>query len=134
MKQPDRLSLPNPGLYPREKPRHTESYAEPKVYNALKANLPEGWYAWHSLSIHREDTGEFGETDFVIAIPNRPAILLIEVKGGNIEQHDGRWFQNNNPISPFDQAHTFKRKLEIRLKERAWGQTLNCDYSSLNIR
>ena len=53
----NRLSLPSPGLWPREKPRHTESYAEPKVYNALKAYLPEGWYAWHSLSIHREDTG-----------------------------------------------------------------------------
>ena len=114
----NRLSLPIPGLYPREKPRHTESYAEPKVYNSLKAKLPEGWYAWHSLSIHREDTGEFGETDFVIAIPNRPAILLMEVKGGYIEQRDGRWFQNSKPISPLDQAHTFKRKLITRLKEK----------------
>ncbi len=111
-------SLPNSGLWPREKPRHTESHGEHKVYNALKANLPEGWYAWHSLSIHREDTGEFGETDFVISIPDRPAILLMEVKGGNIEQRDGRWFQNNRPISPLDQAHTFKRKLEIRMKEK----------------
>ena len=73
------LSIPNLGLYPREKPRHTESYAEHKVYNLLKDKLPESWYAWHSLSIHKEDTGEHGETDFVIAIPNRPAILLMEV-------------------------------------------------------
>jgi hypothetical protein len=85
--------------------------------------LPEGWYAWHSLSIHREDSGEFGETDFVIAIPNRPAILLMEVKGGNIEQRDGRWFQSNKPIFPLDQAHTFKRKLLIRLEEKGLART-----------
>jgi hypothetical protein len=118
MKQPHRLSLPNPGLYPREKPRYTESHAEPKVFNALKANLPKGWYAWHSLNVHRQDTGEHGETDFVIAIPNRHAILLMEVKGGIIGQRDGRWFQNNKPISPLNQAHTFRKKLEQRLIEK----------------
>ena len=69
MKQPDRLSLPNPGLYPREKPRHTDSHAEIEVYNSLKDQLPVGWYAWHSLSVHKEDTGGFGENDFVIAVP-----------------------------------------------------------------
>ena len=33
----DRLLLPNPGLWPREKPRYTESYAEPRVYNLIVA-------------------------------------------------------------------------------------------------
>ncbi len=33
---------------------------------------------------------------------------------------DGRWFQNNKPISPLDQAHTFKRKLLTRLKEKGF--------------
>jgi len=47
----------------------SKPYTELKVYNALKANLPEGCYAWHSLSIHSEETGEFDETDFVIAVP-----------------------------------------------------------------
>ena len=79
MKQSDHLSLPSPGLYPREKPRHTESYAEPKVYNALKANLPEGWYAWHSLSVHREETGEFDETDFVITVPTCNTNIIYKV-------------------------------------------------------
>ena len=111
-------SLPNSGLWPREKPRHTESHGEHKVYNAIKSKLPKGWYAWHSLNVHREDTGEHGETDFVIAIPNRPAILMIEVKGGQIEQRDGRWYQNNRPISPLPQAHTFREKLYTRLKEK----------------
>lgn len=119
-----RLSLPSPGLWPRDKPRHTESYAEPKVFNALKAKLPKNWYAWHSLNVHREDTGEHGETDFVIAVPSRPAILLMEVKGGDIEQCDGRWFQNNRPISPLAQAHTFREKLLTRLKEKGlvWAE------------
>jgi len=38
------LSLPSPGLWPRENPRPTDSYAESKVYNSLKDRLPEGWY------------------------------------------------------------------------------------------
>ncbi len=118
MKKSNRLSLPSPGLWPREKPRHTESFGEHKVYNALKAKLPKDWHAWHSLNVHRADTGEHGETDFVIAVPSRPAILLMEVKGGNIEQRDGRWFQNNRPISPLAQAHTFRKKLERRLIEK----------------
>ncbi len=116
MKKSVRLSLSRPGLYPREKPRHTESHGEHKVYNALKAKLPKGWHAWHSLNVHRKDTGEHGETDFVIAVPSRPAILLMEVKGGDIEQRDGRWYQNNRPISPLAQAHTFREKLFIK-----WG-------------
>jgi len=112
------LSLPSPGLWPREEPRHTDSHAEIEVYNSLKDQLPVSWYAWHSLTVHKEDTGGFGENDFVIAVPNRPAILLMEVKGGYIEQRDGIWYQNNNPISPLDQAHTFRRKLIDRLKEK----------------
>ena len=112
------LSLPSPGLWPRENPRPTDSYAESTVYNSLIDKLPEGWYAWHSLSVHKEDTGGFGENDFVIAVPNRPAILLMEVKGGYIEQRDGIWYQNNKPISPLDQAHSFRRKLIDRLKEK----------------
>ena len=31
---------------------------------------------------------------FLIADPNRPGILILEVKGGQIEQRDGQWYQN----------------------------------------
>jgi hypothetical protein len=87
---------PEPGLHPRELPRMTGSRAEITVYQSLKSGLPANWYAWHSLRI-MEDSGVFGEGDFVIAAPER-GLLALEVKGGNIQQRDGRWFQNNVPM------------------------------------
>ena len=87
-------SLTRPGLWPREILRHTESVAEQKVYEALKTALPGGWYAWHSLRLRTRGRGEFSEADFIIADPNRPGILILEVKGGQIEQRDGQWYQN----------------------------------------
>ena len=102
------------GLWPRERPRPTKSDAEIKVYNALAKDLPSGWSAWHSLSVRTEE-GYEGEGDFVIAIPDR-GFLVLEVKGGWIEQRDGRWFQNNKPLDKAhrDQAHSFAKKLSSR--------------------
>jgi AAA domain/Nuclease-related domain len=106
---------PQPGVYPRERPRSTGSNAEVAVYESLKSRLPPGWYAWHSLRIMAED-GIFGEGDFVIADPKR-GLLALEVKGGNITQRDGRWFQNGVPMpqDPRDQAYGFVHKLIDRL-------------------
>ena len=106
---------PQPGLYPRERPRNTESHAEIAVYDALKAHLPTGWYAWHSLRL-MEDDGVFGEGDFVIANPER-GVLVLEIKGGLIEQKDGRWFRNGAPMErdPRVQAYRFLDKLNHRL-------------------
>lgn len=106
---------PQPGVYPRERPRSTESRAEIALYDALKAHLPAGWYAWHSLRL-MEDDGIFGEGDFVIANPER-GVLVLEVKGGLIEQRDGRWFQNGRAMerAPRDQAYGFLEKLNHRL-------------------
>jgi hypothetical protein len=106
---------PQPGVYPRERPRATESKAEIAVYEALKARLPSGWYAWHSLRIMRED-GAFAEGDFVIANPKR-GLLVLEIKGGHVEQHDGRWFQNGRPMprDPRAQGYDFVNGLISRL-------------------
>ena len=81
------------GLWPRQQPRPTKSTAEHSVYNALSKQLPAHWLAWHSLRI-RTENGLEGEGDFIIAIPDR-GFLVLEVKGGAIEQRDGRWFQNS---------------------------------------
>ena len=78
------MSQTNSGLWPREGPRQTKSKAERKFYNALKSSLPEGWYAWHSLKLRTKMKGEFSEADFIIAAPNRPYVLILEVKGGKI--------------------------------------------------
>ena len=63
--------------------------------------------------------GEFSEADFIIADPNRPAVLILEVKGGQITQRDGHWYQNNLLLkkSPLDQAFSFRRQLIERFKE-----------------
>ena len=81
----DSPTLTKPGLWPREVSRYTESKAEQKIYKALKASLPGGWYAWYSLRLRTREKGDFSEADFIIADPNRPGILILEVKGGQIE-------------------------------------------------
>jgi len=108
------------GLWPREAPRKTKSEAEKKVYNALKTSLPKGWYAWHSLRLRSKKKGEFREADFTIADPSRPSLLILEVKGGQIEERDGRWYQNSKPlkIAPLDQAHGFLNRLVERFKDK----------------
>ncbi len=106
-----------PGLYPTSAPRHTESYAERAVYDALRRGLPKGWYAWHSLRIrvprHRD-----AETDFVIADPTR-GLLILEVKGGHIEQRDGRWYTNDFLLKepPREQANRFLSALLALLRK-----------------
>lgn len=107
------------GLWPRENPRETKSEAERKVYDAVKASLPDGWYAWHSLKLRTRKRGEFSEADFIIADPNRPSVLILEVKGGQIKQHDGQWHQNNLPLKepPLDQTFNFRRHLIERFRE-----------------
>jgi hypothetical protein len=64
-----------------------------------------------------------GESDFVVAIPDR-AILIVEVKGGAVECRDGQWLQNGAPMkqAPRDQAHRLRRILERNLEETFRGE------------
>jgi hypothetical protein len=104
-------------LYPASGARPTSSEAERTFFRALLAGLPKGWTAWHSLRV-RADTFWEGESDFVIAVPDR-AILIVEVKGGAVECRDGRWLQNGAPMkrTPRDQAHGFLRLLKRKLED-----------------
>lgn len=106
-----------PGLYPLDEPRSTESRAEENVHLVMKRDLPDGWYAWHSLKI-RDADGQKGEGDFVIVDPSRGMVVL-EVKGGHLKQKGGHWFQNEKKLkkTPLDQAEGYVRKLVSRLKE-----------------
>jgi hypothetical protein len=115
-----------PGVWPREEPRPAKSQGERAVWKALAKGLPPGWHAWHSLRI-RDRNGFLGEGDFVLAHPTR-GLLAVEVKGGQVEQRDGRWFQSGKALdeSPRDQGETFLKKLLRRLSETgcqppAWG-------------
>ena len=113
------MSQETSGLWPREIPRDTKSEAERRVYRALKTSLPKGWCAWHSLKLRTKVKGEFSEADFVIADPNHPSVLIIEVKGGQITQRDGRWYQHNHPLEepPLEQAFKYRRQLIDRFKQ-----------------
>ena len=113
------MSQTNHGLWPREGPRQTKSEAERRVYNALKTSPPKGWSAWHSLKLRTKTKGEFSEADFIIADPDHPSVLILEVKGGQMEQRDGRWYQNSIPLKtpPLDQAFIFRRQLIERSRE-----------------
>lgn len=113
-------------LHPSDEPRPGSSLAEKALWSRLKTGLPAGWTAWHSLRI-RDARNLLGETDFVLAHPER-GLLVLEVKGGQVEQRDGRWFSNGAPLqhSPLDQARTFLSRLVKRLDEwhctpPAWG-------------
>ncbi|HET7755265.1 MAG TPA: DEAD/DEAH box helicase family protein, partial [Anaeromyxobacteraceae bacterium] len=106
-----------PGLWPREEIRPAKSYAELAVYKALRANLPRGWSAWHSLRV-RDRNNLLGEGDFVLAHPDRGALVL-EVKGGAVEQRDGRWYSNAVALdrAPLDQAIGYAKRLAARCHE-----------------
>lgn len=102
-------------VYPRQQPRATQSLAEKRLWEALTKNLPDGWFAWHSLRL-RVGPGWEGEGDFVIVNPER-GLLVLEVKGGDIQLQDGQWLQNGRRIAPpRDQAHTFMENLLRELR------------------
>jgi hypothetical protein len=109
--------MTSPGLWPRSAARATGSHAEQRVFEALARQLPRGWYAWHSLRI-RPGAGQETECDFLLADPAR-GLLVLEVKGGRIEERDGRWFSNGRPLdeAPLAQAHRFASALRRRLEQ-----------------
>jgi hypothetical protein len=94
-----------PGLYPKALSPQAATPSERRVYDAIKDSLPAGWSGWHSLKL-RTGAADFSEIDFVLAAPD-PAILILEVKGGNIKKENGVWTQNGWPMkeAPLSQAH-----------------------------
>ena len=108
-----------PGIiYPVDGPRPTKSSAEKRLYAALKAQLPDGWRAWHSLRL-RSAAYSDSEGDFIIAAPEL-GMLVLEVKGGCVELVGGRWLQNGNELekAPRQQAQGFARALVAAIQAR----------------
>lgn len=105
-------------VFPRSSPRPTTSHAERDLYGALNKSKLAGWRAWHSLRLRVGGAWE-GEGDFVIACPTK-GLLVLEVKGGQIELRDGHWLQNGKRLdkSPRDQGQTFVRNLLAELKRQ----------------
>ncbi|MDD6915311.1 MAG: NERD domain-containing protein/DEAD/DEAH box helicase [Eubacteriales bacterium] len=87
----------------------TESGAEMALFKIIK-NEPntKDWICFHSLNIQAHECLCFTEADFVILIPSR-GIFIIEVKGGEIHYHNGRFVSidkrgEDHDINPFEQV------------------------------
>ncbi len=105
-------------VHPRSAPRPHSHRSESEVYAALCRGLPDSWTAWHSLRLRIDNAWE-GEGDFVIACPDR-GVLVLEVKGGRVECHDGHWMQGGHEMKkpPREQALSFVRNLVQAIENR----------------
>ncbi|MCS0495584.1 NERD domain-containing protein [Ancylobacter sp. MQZ15Z-1] len=98
--------------------------SERRVAIALR-RLPDDWIVLHHVSWQSRRGGRQGdgEADFVVLHPKR-GLLVLEVKGGGIEIHEGRWSsinrrgERNDIKNPYEQATDSKHALLGWLKER----------------
>ncbi len=113
-------------MYPKELV-DVKSRAEVDLYIAFEQELDSSYTVFHSvpwLGLDENRRPRDGETDFVIAHPQR-GILVLEVKGGGIayERGRGRWTsrdqfgQIHDIKDPFNQAKDSKYKLLEELKK-----------------
>ncbi|MFJ1645854.1 NERD domain-containing protein [Streptomyces sp. NPDC088258] len=106
-------------IIPSEISNSTRSQAERSVFAALKAIRDDESVALHSVHLPRHPTKRVGEIDFVVIMPD--ILLFIEVKGGQVQQRDGKWYygppgrEDGPKESPFAQAnggmHEFDREI-----------------------
>lgn len=105
-----------PAVFPRE----SSSAAERKVFRLLSelSAYPEGM-AFHSLGLMHHPTKPVSELDFVIGTMD--GLLVLEVKGGAIAQHEGAFFSRDRHgvlhsiQDPFTQANTGSHALRRQL-------------------
>jgi ATP:corrinoid adenosyltransferase len=67
----------------------TSSKAERKLFRRIRDEVPDDWYALHSLGLAGHDRKPWAELDFVLVGPE--GVFCLEVKGGRIARRDGRW-------------------------------------------
>jgi hypothetical protein len=79
------------------------STAEEKVFNLFRNSSLPGTVL-HSFNVSKHRYKKWAEIDFLCVLPF--GIMGIEVKGGKVSRHDGRWFTYENELkeSPFDQV------------------------------
>ena len=76
------------------------------VFEAIRKNLSDKWYVFQSFDYLRRGLDKKrrdGEIDFLLYHPEK-GMLVIEVKGGAISYRDGRWYQEDQPMDPVEQA------------------------------
>lgn len=79
------------------------SNAEEKIFRRFQESSVPGTVI-HSFNLSSHRFKQWAEIDFLCILPF--GLLALEVKGGRISRHDGKWFTNNNPLteSPFVQV------------------------------
>src|SRR4051794_10659979 len=104
--------------------------AEQRVIQQVRDALPPDYRVYPNVHwVSRTRVGgpaRDGETDLVIAHPER-GLLIIEIKGGAIRRDSfGRWFSGSNELAqpPFEQARTSKYAILGKLREDSeWSGT-----------
>jgi ATP:corrinoid adenosyltransferase len=104
-----------------------KSPAEAKVFDLLREGLGDDWDVFHSVSWVRRDkrAGSIdGEIDFVLAHP-REGIVVLEVKGGDIECRFGAWSHRVDGVmermeDPFQQALDHRYDLQRLVHRPDW--------------
>ncbi|MDY7080257.1 MAG: ATP-binding domain-containing protein [Chloroflexota bacterium] len=125
-------------MYPNQLSPDTESDAERQLYEAFRDGLDNDYIVFHSvawLSLDGEGRPCDGETDFVIAHPQR-GILVLEAKGGGIGYDPrtdcwtstDRYGQSHIIRSPFVQARYSKYALQEHLQN-----ILNIPHHRINV-
>jgi len=100
--------------------------SERRVFESLRASKgTESWTVLHSLGFSSARTGQFGEIDFVVLVPEL-GMVCVEVKGGRVVHKDGQWSTQSRraskpePLkrSPFRQAQEGMWKLKHAIESK----------------
>ncbi|MCU0664448.1 MAG: AAA family ATPase [Myxococcota bacterium] len=118
------MTTPGAFFHPPEPPDHGPgALAERALFEALRLQLPEGWFVYHRLVVLDEDAGREREADFVL-VHRLHGLLVLECKGRGVRRKgDGSWVRQVGCVEepsgdPFDQARTAMHELVARLKPR----------------
>jgi hypothetical protein len=107
--------------------RTATSDAERRVARLLSSiEGPEEAVAFHSMKLRSHPYMREAEADFVILWDN--VVIVVEVKGGGIRQHEGKWYTvdrysdwHSLGRSPMEQARSAKFALRDILKQEGFG-------------
>ncbi len=90
--------------------------SERRVFELLKC-IPdaEQWTVLHSLGLSNSYSGEYGEIDFAVIIPDC-GIVCLEVKGGGVSCVNGKW----STIDQHGARHEYKRSPFAQVQEGMW--------------
>lgn len=99
-----------------------KSGAERRFFEILQSVESEpGARVFHSLALPQHERKREGEIDFLVLTSK--ALLVLEVKGGGVACHGGRWsytnrfgVANDGGSGPFDQARTAMYSLIARIR------------------